>query len=191
MRSIPFPLFLCALLIMQTGRAQEHSLSLSPFISYDRFQASGFDAGLDYGAALSVRVVDGLSVRAGAALGSRSTTFDVAGGTRNLNGRLSELSLSMEYRIIGTGGSPSLLLSLGGGRISTTVDATTVSLGALGTLTIPAHAASHGFAEGGLTGILPVSRGVGIFLRPALRSTGAGSNSPDVSIAGGLRVGLF
>jgi len=190
MRLIPFALILCALPFPGTGRAQEHALTFSPFLSYDRYQGSGFDAGFDYGAAAALRLAAGLSVRAEASFGPRTITYDVVGGTQSLSGRVSEISLGAEYRLWGSATSAALSLSLGGGRIGATVDATTVSLGALGTLTIPARSSAHGFLEGGLTAAVPLTGRVGVFLRPAYRS-GAAGPAADYSLEGGLRVGLF
>jgi len=190
MRLTPFALILCALPLPGRSCAQEHALTLSPFLSYDRYQGSGFDAGFDYGAAAALRLAGGLSIRAEAAFGPRTITYDVPGGTQFLTGRISQVSLSAEYRLIGSAAGTAVSLSVGGGRIGTTVDETTVSLGALGTLAIPARTAAHGFAEAGMTACTPISRNVGMYIRPALRSglTGAAA---DISLEGGFRVGLF
>lgn len=190
MRLIPFALILCALPLSGAARAQEHPFSFSPFLSFDRYRSSGFDAGFDYGAAAAYSFPDGLSFRAEAAFGQRTITYDVVGGTQFLSGRVSEFSLSAGYRLIGGAAGPSLSLSLGAGRTGATVDATTVSLGALGTLAIPERTAAHGFVEAGLTACTTFSRSVGIFLRPALRSVSTGAPA-DISLEGGLRVGLF
>jgi len=191
MRLIPFALLICVLPLTEISLAQEHALTLSPFLSYDRYQASGFDAGLDFGVAAALRIVDNLSVRAEAAFGSRTIPYDAVGEKRFLSGRFSEVSLCAAYRLIGSARSAALSLSLGIGKMSATVDATTVSLGALGTLAVPARTASHGFVEGALAAEVPLAGRAGFFVRPALRSGPAGSSSADFSLEGGLRVGLF
>jgi len=191
MRLIPFALILCTLLVPAAGRAQEHELTLSPFLSYDRYRHSGFDAGLDYGAAAAVHVAEGFSLRAEAAFGTRSIPFDVVGGTQFLSGTITQFSLSAEYRLLGTVRGLALSLSLGAGRIATRVDGTTVSLGALGSLPIPARTGGRGFFEGGATAEAHIAGSVGVFIRPALRTGAAGSAAADVSLEGGLRVGLL
>ncbi|HUI09583.1 MAG TPA: hypothetical protein VL221_04595 [Bacteroidota bacterium] len=191
MRLVTILLILYALLIPDAGFAQEHAFTLSPFLSYDRYRISGFDAGFDYGAALGVRIADRLALRAEAAFGSRSIAFDAIGGTESLGAHLTELSIGAEYRLIGDARGASLSLSLGGGRLAATVDAATVSLGALGTLAVPSRASARNFLEGGLTACLPLAGGLGLFVRPALRAAVQAPAASDFSVEGGLRVALF
>ncbi len=180
-----------ALLIPASAVCQDHSLYLSPLLSYDNFRAPGFDYGVDFGAGAGVRISPSLVVSASAAFGRRSLSYDVVGGSQSLTAGIFTFGGSLEVLILGRPGGTHIAMTLGGGRISSTFDARTVSLGALGSITIPAHEESRGFLQAGLAGEIPISPNIGLVILPSARFFTPLAQSADLSLAGGLRVGIL
>lgn len=184
-------ILLSALLTPKEANSQDHSLFISPFVSYDRFRTPGFDGGIDYGASAGVRIAPTVSVSASAAFGRRTVTYDVIGGSQASGAHLMTLGGALEFLILGDPARAGIAATLGGGWLSGTFDAQRVSLGALGSVTIPEHPISRGFMDAGIAGRFPLSGGVAVMILPSLRFFSPFSTSPDFSIGGGLRVGIL
>jgi hypothetical protein len=184
-------ILLCALLTPKEALSQDHTLFISPLISYDRFRTPGFDGGIDFGAGAGVRITPSISVSASAAFGQRTVTYDVIGGSQAESAKLVTLGGSIEFLLLGDQAGAGIAATLGGGWLSGTFDAQKISLGALGSVTIPEHSISRGFVETGVAGRVPLSASVAVVILPSLRLFSPFSTSPDFSIGGGLRVGIF
>jgi hypothetical protein len=191
MRCTFFLILLSTLLTPGTLRSQEHSFSLSALLSYDSFRTPGFDYGVDFGAGAGVRISPSLGVTASVAFGSRTLTFDVIGGSESFNAKLVAIEGSLEVLILGRPGGAGLAATIGGGRISSTLDAHTVSLGALGSITIPGHSGTRSFVQAGVAGEIPLSADVAVVVLPSVRLFTPLTSSADFSFAGGLRVGIL
>jgi hypothetical protein len=191
MRFILPLILLSVLLIPGTALTQDRSFFVSPILSYDSFRTPGFDYGIDYGAAAGVRLSPALSLSATFAFGRRSLTFDVIGGSGSIGARLFAVGGSLEILLMGRAGSAQASASLGAGRISGTFDAYQVSLGALGSVTIPGHSSAQNFIQAGITGEIPLSGALSLVILPSARFFTPLSSQADFSFAGGLRVGIL
>ena len=179
------------LLTPGSARSQDRPLYLSPLVSYDSYRTSGFDPGVDFGAAAGVRISPSIVISASVATGTRTRTFDVIGGSENLSTRLTSAGASLEILLLGRPGGAGVSAAIGAGRISSTIGAHTVSLGALGTLQIPEQTAARTFLETGIAGALPLAANVVFVICPSVRFSSPISSSPDLSFSGGLRVGFL
>ncbi|HMK38323.1 MAG TPA: hypothetical protein VK569_03215 [Bacteroidota bacterium] len=184
-------ILLSALLTPDPSHCQDRTLFVSPLISYDTFQTPGFANGIDLGAGAGLRISRSLALSATVTFGQRSQTFDLIGESQDVNARIVSLAGSFEILFLGNPGSAALAATLGAGRVSSTVDAQTISLGALGSLTIPARSSARGFLQAGLAGELPISADLFVVILPSARFYTAPSTSADFSLAGGLRVGIL
>jgi hypothetical protein len=171
--------------------SQDRTLSLSALISYDSFRTPGFDYGVDFGAGAGIRILPSLVFSAAAAFGHRSLTFDVIGGSQSFGARLFAIGVSLEVLLLGRPGGAGVAATFGAGRISSTFDARTVSLGALGSVTLPGHSSVRSFMQAGIAGEFPLSADVAVVLLPSVRLFTPLSSSADFSFAGGLRVGIL
>jgi hypothetical protein len=174
-----------------TTLSQDRSFYVSPLLSYEKFRTQDFDYGIDYGAAAGVRLSDALSLSASAAFGRRTLSFDVIGGTGSIGAGLVTVSGSIELLLLGRAGSAQASATLGAGRIFSTFDAYRVSLGALGSVTIPAHSSAQNYIQAGVTGEIPLTAGVSVVILPSVRFFAPLSSQADFSIAGGFRVGIL
>jgi hypothetical protein len=186
-----FPILLSTLLTPGELFSQEHLFSLSALLSYDSFRTPGFDYGFDLGARAGVRISPSLGVSGSVALGHRTLTFDVIGGSQSFNARLVAIEGALDVLIVGRPGGAGLAATIGAGRVSSTFDAQTVSLGALGSITLPGHSSTRSFMQAGVAGELPLSADVAVVLLPSVRLFIPPASSADFSFAGGLRVGIF
>jgi hypothetical protein len=191
MRSTLFVILLSTLLTPDSSLCQEHSLYLSPLLSYDSFRTPGFDFGFDFGAGAGFRISHSLVISGSVALGGRTVTFDVIGGSQSLSARIVAIGGSLEVLILGRPGGAGVAATFGAGRISSTFDAHTVSLGALGSVTLPGHSSARSFVQTGISGEIPLGAGVAVVVIPSVRFFTPLSSSADFSLAGGLRVGIF
>jgi hypothetical protein len=180
-----------SLLTPDLSFCQDHTLYISPLLSYDSFRVPGFDYGVDYGAGAGFRISPSLVLSATVAFGQRSLTFDVIGGSESFSARLFAIGASLEVHLLGRPGGAGLAATFGAGRISSTFDALTVSLGALGSVTIPEHSSAQSFMQGGIAGELPLSADVVVVILPSVRLFTPLSSPADFSFAGGLRVGIL
>jgi hypothetical protein len=190
MRYLLFILF-SALLIPSAAVCQDRFLYLSPLLSYDNFRTPGFDYGFDFGAGASARISPAVMVSASVAFGRRSLAYDVVGGSGSLSAGIFALGGSLEILFLGRAGGTNVAATFGGGKITVTIDARTVSLGALGSITIPSREESRGFLQAGLAGEVPISPNVGFVILPSVRLFTPLSQTADLSLAGGLRVGIL
>ncbi|HTY60549.1 MAG TPA: hypothetical protein VMF59_17120, partial [Bacteroidota bacterium] len=173
------------------ARSQERPLYISPLVSYDSFRTPGFDSGVDFGAAAGLRISPSIAVSASVATGTRTVMFDVIGGSESLSARIISAHASLEFLLLGRPGAAGLSAAIGAGRISSTIRAHTVSLGALGSLLIPEQSAARTFFEAGLAGTIPLAPDVALVMLPSVRFYSPISSSPDLSLSGGLRVGVL
>ena len=184
-------ILLSALLTPKESLSQDHALFISPLISYDRLRTPGFDGGVDFGAGAGMRVSPSVSVSVSATFGQRTLTYDVIGGSQSTSARLITLGGSVEFLVLGDRAGAGIAATLGGGWLSGTFDAQKISLGALGSVTIPGHSISRGFVETGLAGRVPLTPDFAVVILPSLRLFSPFTTSPDFSIGGGLRVGIL
>jgi hypothetical protein len=191
MRGMLCVTLLSALLTPDTSLCQDHTFYISPLLSYDSFRTPGFDYGVDFGGGAGFRISPSLVVSASVGFGRRSLTFDVIGGSQTLGARLVTVGGSLEVLLLGRPGGAGVAAEFGAGRISSTVDAQTVSLGALGSVTLPERSSARNFVKAGLAVELPLSADVVVVILPSLRFFTPLSSSPDFSLAGGLRVGIL
>ncbi|HXX65002.1 MAG TPA: hypothetical protein VEO56_14475 [Bacteroidota bacterium] len=192
MRRISCVLLILALPLSEFSVAQGHAFYFSPIISFDSFHSLGFDSGLDYGIGAGVRLNPTLTFSVAALFGERTPTFDLIGATGTLDTKVSSYEGSLEVLALGQAGRAELSVIVGGGLLSSSVGPHSVSLGALGSLTVPGSSSSQGFFQAGLAAGLPLGRAVEIVIIPSLRRlTPVSSSSNDVAIAGGLRVGIL
>jgi hypothetical protein len=190
MRARLLLILLSALMTPGLLRGQDRPLYVSPLLSYDNFHTPGFDFGMDFGAGAGLRVSPSISVSAAVLFGPRTLTFDAVAGSQSFTARIFSIEGSVEFLILGRPGS-GVSASFGAGRISGTIDAQSVSLGALGSVTIPERSVARGFLEPGLTGEIPLSQAVGVVIHPSARFFSPLSSPVDFSFAGGLRVGIL
>lgn len=179
------------LLTPEFSFCQDHTLYISPLVSYDSFRTPGFDYGVDFGAGAGIRIGPSLLISGSIAFGQRSLTFDVIGGSQSLSARLVALGGSLEVLLLGRTGGAGLAATFGAGRISSTFDAQTISLGALGSITLPGHSSARSFIQTGIAGELPLSADVAVVILPSVRLFTPFTSSADLSFAGGLRVGIL
>jgi hypothetical protein len=133
-----------------------------------------------------------LLLSAAVAYTQRSLRFDVIGGQRALGARLFVYECSLEILALGHAGKAELAATLGGGGAATTLDAYAVSVGALGSVAVPERSGTEGFVKAGLVAGIPLSPTVNVILLPAVRFFAPFSlPSADISVSGGLRVGIF
>jgi hypothetical protein len=191
MRCTLFVILLPALLTPDSSLCQERTFYLSPLLSYDSFRTPGFDYGVDFGAGAGVRISPSLVISASVSFGHRTLTFDVIGGSQSFNARLVAIGGSLEVLLLGRPGGAGLAATFGAGRISSIFDAQTVSLGALGSVTLPGHSSARGFMQTGIAGEIPLSADVVFVVLPSVRFFTPLSSTADFSFAGGLRVGIF
>jgi hypothetical protein len=191
MRCRFYVILLSALLAPDVSLSQDHTFYISPLLSYDSFRTSGFDYGIDFGAGAGVRIGPSLAISASVAFGERTLTFDVIGGSQSIGARLFAIGGSLEVFLLGRPGGAGLAATFGAGRISSTIDAQKVSLGALGSVTIPERSSSRGFLQTGIAGELPLSADVVVVILPSVRLFTPLSSSADFSFTGGLRVGIL
>lgn len=192
MRRISCVLFVLAFLFSEFSDAQEHVFYFSPIVSFDSFHSLGFDSGFDYGIGAGVRLNPTFTVSIAALFGERTPTFDLIGATGSLDTKLSSFEGSLEVLVLGQSGRAELSVTGGGGLLSSSVGPHTISLGALGSLTLPGSSTSQGFLRAGLAAALPLGRAVELVIIPSLRRlTPVSSSTNDVAIAGGLRVGIL
>ena len=184
-------ILLFTLLTPDSSSCQDRTLYISPLLSYDSFRTPGFDYGLDPGAGAGVRISPSLGVSASVAFGRRTLTFDVIGGSQSFNARLVAIGGALEVLLAGRPGGAGLAATIGAGRISSTFDAQTISLGALGSITLPGHSSTRSFLQAGVAGELPLSADVAVVLIPSVRLFIPPASSADFSFAGGLRVGIL
>ena len=184
-------ILISTLLTPDSSFCQDRPLYLSPLLSFDSFRVPGFDYGVDYGAGAGLRISPSLVLSASVAIGQRSLTFDVIGGSQSFSARLFAIGASLEVLLLGRPGGAGLAATFGAGRISSTFDAQTVSLGALGSVSIPGHSSAQSFLQGGIAGELPLSADVVVVILPSIRLFTPLSSPADFSFAGGLRVGIL
>lgn len=184
-------ILLSALLTPDPSHCQDRTLYISPLISYDTFHTPGFADGIDFGAGAGVHITPSLALSASVTFGQRSQTFDQIAGSQSINARLISIAGSIEVLVLGRPGSAAVAAALGAGRISSSVDAQTISLGALGSIPIPARSSARGFLQAGFAGEIPISPDLFVVILPSIRLYTAPSTSADLSIAGGLRVGIL
>ncbi len=182
--------FLFALVTPGLLHGQDRTLFVSPLLSFDSFHTPGFDYGMDFGAGAGIRLAPSIFIAAAFAFGPRTLTFDAVGGTEDFNARLFSIEGSIEFLLLGRPGS-GVSAAIGAGRMSGTVDAQSISLGALGSVVIPERSVARGFLEPGFTGEIPLSATVGVVLHPSARLFSPLSSQVDFSFEGGLRVGIL
>jgi len=174
------------------SRAQEHAFSVSPLLSYDRFHTLGFTSGIDFGAQLIVATSPNLRIALEGLVASRDVPFDLVQGTQVLQATIFAYGCSVELPFLGHDGGSEVAATMGAGGATSKVDARVVSLGALGSITVPARTDSRGFVQAGLLGTFPLSSLLDIVVYPAYRLFLPLSRlAADLSIAGGLRVRIF
>ena len=124
--------------------------------------------------------------------GSRTVQYDIVGGTNTLDARTVSYTMMLSARLLGGYEGAELAAVLGGGALFTSVDARTISAGALGTITIPPRSETRALVLAGVSAALPLSPRLAFMLEPTIRLMAPMSSSTlDYSIAGGLRVDLF
>jgi len=190
MRARLFIVLLSALTTPALLQGQERTLFVSPLLSFDNFHTPGFDYGMDFGAGAGIRLTPSVSISAAVAFGPRTLTFDAVGSPEIFNARLFSITGSIEFLLLGRPGA-GVSAALGAGRISGTIDPQTVSLGALGSISIPERSVARGFIAPGLTGVIPLSPEVGVVIHPSARLFSPLSSQVDFSFEGGLRVGIL
>jgi hypothetical protein len=192
MRRVVCATFLLVSLCSCDSRSQGHLLFISPFTSYDSFRSLGFSHGFDFGASAGVRLTPSLTFVADLGFGARTEPFDLIGGSDRLDLRLTIYEATLEQLLFGRPDAVAADLLIGGGGISSSVDGHTVSLGALGSVTVPPRSDNAGYLIAGLRGVCPLTPDAALTIAPMIRIFRPFTESTtDISISGGVRVGLF
>jgi hypothetical protein len=188
---------LCATILLATlcsceVYSQGHLLSLSPLVSFDSFHSLGLSPGVDFGAAAGIRLMPTVTFMTTLSFGTRNEPFDLIGASDHFNVRIIVYEATLEQFLLGEPDGAAVAILLGGGGLSSTIDARSVSLGALGSMTVPPRSDTEGFLVTGLRGIFPLTSGAAVTIAPRLRVFRPfASSTTDLSITGGIRVGLF
>ncbi len=184
--------FMVLAAIPSVGHSQFKHLSFTALLSHDSYHTLGFVSGIDMGGSLGYRPDSVIQISGSLFFSKRSVSFDLIGDTRSLDARMYTIACAVEYAFLGHQGQWTLSALAGGGAIVTSTDAMMVSLGAAGTVGIPARRTTSGFLQTGLRFALPFAPRFEAVVQPALRfSTPISSATGDVSLAGGLCVLLL
>lgn len=184
--------FLLAFFCSCEASSQLHTFFVSPVASFESYRALGLDPGAGFGVSLGSNVSQSLAFSASLLFGSRTRSFQALGAPDQIRVRIVSIEAGVEHLLIGEPGGICGSLVAGGGAVSSSTDGRTVSLGALGTMEIPARSHTDGFLAAGVRGMLPFGSSIALTIAPVVRFFTPFASSPaDLSISGGLRVGLL
>lgn len=194
-QTMHFRLTLCfvfTVVLTSGSSAQNLRFSVTPFLSYDSYRGLGFEPGMNAGLSAQFRFTDDLIGGATVSFGDRDITVDLISTSRRLTANLVSYSADVEIRVAGDSGGMELLFAAGAGGVTSSTEGMRLSLGAAGMLDVPSRSDTRNFVEAGAHALLPLSGRIAVSLRPSIRAFSPLSHAvPDVTIAGGLRVGIF
>ena len=175
--------------------SQEKSplMALTPFASYQMFGRSlGFDPALGYGFHLSFSPASRLAIVGSVSYSPTSVAFDLIGYRDRLDVSVTMYQIGASYALMTLANVADVGVAGRAGVMRFSREARSISLGALGSTSIPEQSESRSVLSTGLVLSRSLSRMISIYLSPELQFTTPVSNTQgNYSISGGLAIGIL